>query len=329
MKKIIKFIKSIIARFRYENLRNETHVEFHTGFNALVLKYTAETLGIKPLYDLYLPLYNEEVDTLDVIRKSELTAEIDAQDQLRDQLYRGFADTVKGNLNHFDPVKRQAAEKLEVILEHYGNIAAKTLYDETAAIEDLHRELLKQENFLQVATLGLGEWLGQLVQASRNLEGLLLNRVDEIAKRPDINMRSIRKEVDTVFRNILDLLEVQVRVNGPDTNKAFLAELNAWMTTYKDILAQEAGRRHPVHDLAAGDHCVIEPIDVQQYTERAVTPLPKVHYRKEGQPTLTLTFTKDYTLTYKNNVNVGMAEVTVHGIGDYKGKKMATFGIAR
>ncbi|MDR3133776.1 MAG: hypothetical protein LBU42_07110, partial [Prevotellaceae bacterium] len=125
------------------------------------------------------------------------------------------------------------------------------------------------------------------------------------------------------------LLESLVRVKGEATNKEFIAELNALSEKYKENLAQEAGRRRPVHDLAAGDHCVIEPIDVQRYTERAVTPLPKVHYRKEGQPTLTLTFTKDYTLTYKNNVNVGMAEVTVHGIGDYKGKKSTTFMIAR
>ncbi|MDR3132535.1 MAG: hypothetical protein LBU42_00730 [Prevotellaceae bacterium] len=101
------------------------------------------------------------------------------------------------------------------------------------------------------------------------------------------------------------------------------------MERFKETLAVESGRRHPVHDLAAGDNCVIEPIDVQQYTERAITPVPKVHYRKEGQPTAVLSLGKDFEVTYKNNTNVGMAEVTVHGKGDYKGKKMTTFMIAR
>jgi hypothetical protein len=329
MKKIIKALKAIITRFSYENLRNETHVEFHTGFNNLVTKYDPEKLGIKSPYDVYRPLYEEELATLDIILKSGYTPDIGVLDEERDRLYRGFADTIKGYRNHFDPGKRQAAAKLEIILDHYGNIARKSIYDETAAIEDLHTELLKQENFLHIATLGLGEWLGQLTQVNRNLQGLLMNRVDDVAKRPGINMRDIRREVDKAFRLILDLLEVQVRTGSADVNQAFIDELNVWMTTYKDILAQEAGHRHPIRDLGAGDHCVIEPVDTQAYTERAVTPIPKVHYRKEGQPTLHLAFAKDFTVTYKNNVNVGMADLIVHGKGEYKGKKSTTFMIAR
>jgi hypothetical protein len=89
-------------------------------------------------------------------------------------------------------------------------------------------------------------------------------------------MRNIRGEVDKVFRDILDLLEALVRVNGADTNKAFIDELNAVMERYRDILAQEAGRRHPVKDHGAGDHCVVEPIETQPYTEKSVTPIPLV-----------------------------------------------------
>ena len=329
MKKIVTFVKAIITRFRYKDLRNEAHVEFHTSVNTLFVEADPETLGIKPLYDVYKPLLDEEVAALDVIRRSEFTAEIDAHDHERDRLYRGFADTVKGSLNHFDPAKRQAAEKIEVILEHYGNIAAKTLDEETAAIEDLHRELLKQENFAHVAALGLGDWLGQLVQVNRNLEGLMMQRYDETSKRPDINMQSARKEVDGVFRTILDQMEVEVRAKGPDTNKAFIAKLNAVMERYKDILAQESGRRRPVHDLAAGDDCVIEPIGTQQYTGKAITLIPVVHHRQAGKPTVELVFTKDFTVTYKNNTNVGMAELTIHGKGNYKGEKTVTFNIAR
>ena len=224
MKKIIQKIKAIITKFSYESLRNEAHVEFHTNVNALFVEADPETLGIKPEYDVYKPLLDEEVEALDIIRRSGFTAEIDAQDHERDRLYRGFADTVKGALNHFDSAKRQAAEKIEIILKHYGNISAKTLDEETAAIEDLHRELMKQENFAYVAALGLGDWLGQLVQVSRNLEGLMMNRYDEASKRPDVHMKPVRKEVDASFRNILDLLESLVRVKGEDTNKAFIAK---------------------------------------------------------------------------------------------------------
>ena len=329
MKKIINAIKAIIIRFRYEHLRNETHVSFHEDFNAITGKYDTETLGIKPLYVLYQPLFEEEKAALDQIIKSQYTALIDDLDRQRDSLYRGFADTVTAALHHYDPEIRQAAQKIHDILERYGNISHKTLNDESAAIEDLHTELLKQDNYAAVSALGLGNWLGQLMQVSRNLAGVMLNRIDEAAKRPDLHMRSIRKAVDKAFRGILDLLEALVRVKGEDTDKEYIAEVNALSEKYKENLAQEAGRRKPLHDLSTGDDCVIEPVDTQKYTERAITPLPVVHYRKAGQPTQTLTFTKDFTVTYKNNINVGMADLIIHGIGEYKGTKSTTFMIAR
>ena len=321
-------MKKIIIRFHYEPLRNETHVELHTNMNTLFVKYTPEALGIETIYPSYKALLDDELEALDVIRRSELTAEIEAKDHERDRLYRGFSDTVKGYRHHFDPDKRPAAEKLEVILEHYGNIARKRLDEKTAAIEDLYRELMKQENLLQVTALGLGEWLDCLAQVNRHLEALMMNRYSEISKRPNIRMRSVRKELDRVFRTILDLLESQVRINGEDTHKAFLAELNAVMERYRDILAQEAGRRRPVKDLGAGGHTMIERIETQMYTGKPVTPIPKVYYRTESKPAVELFFANDFYTTYKNNINAGMAELTVHGKGKYRGKKMATFSIA-
>jgi hypothetical protein len=54
-----------------------------------------------------------------------------------------------------------------------------------------------------------------------------------------------------------------------------------------------------------------------------------VHYCEEGKPTVKLWLGKDFSVTYKNNVKVGMAELTIHGKGDYKGQKSVTFNIAR
>jgi hypothetical protein len=79
-----------------------------------------------------------------------------------------------------------------------------------------------------------------------------------------------------------------------------------------------------------GDHTVIEPIDTQPYVEnRPATPVPVVHYREDDKETVRLSLGKDFDVTYKNNDKVGMAELTIHGKGDYKGQKGTTFRIAR
>jgi hypothetical protein len=320
---------TIITRFSYEHLRNEAHVEFHTTFNSLVERSTPAELGITPLYNAYKPLYEQEVSALDQIRKSVLTPVIEEHEKDRDQLFRGFSEAVKSHLHHYDESKREGARKIEVLLEHYGNVTAKSYDEETAAIEDLHRELVKEENAVILTALGLAEWEAHLVQASRTFNELLIARYDEVAKRPDLHMKSIRAEVDKVFRAILNLLESLVRVNGPDTNKDFLAELNAVMKRYKDILAQESGRRSPKKDLGAGDHTVVEPVATQSYTGKPVVVIPKVYYREDDKPTVELVFATDFAVTYKNNTEVGTADLIIHGTGKYKGQKNVTFNIAR
>ena len=329
MKKITTSVQIYILRLAFSRLRNETHVECHTNVKTLIEQFNPETLKIETRYAVYKPLLDEEVAALDVILRSDITKEIDQFDHERDKYWYGLEAGIEMGLRHWDPEKRRSAEKLDAILKHYGNIARKTLDAETAAIEDLHTELLKQDNFVHVAALGLGDWLANLVQTSRNLEAAMMRRYQEISQRPDVHMKSLRTKVDRALYSIFDLLEGLIQVNGEDTNKAFIAELNAIMERYKDILAQEAGRRHPVKDLGAGDHTVIEPIATQQYTERPVTPVPEVHYREEGKETKRLYLGNDFEVTYKNNVNVGMAELTIHGKGDYKGQKSLSFHIAR
>jgi hypothetical protein len=52
----------------------------------------------------------------------------------------------------------------------------------------------------------------------------------------------------------------------------------------------------------------------QSYTGFEIKPVPEV--RSKG---VKLTKNKDYTLTYRNNIEIGNATVTATGIGDYKG----------
>lgn len=65
-------------------------------------------------------------------------------------------------------------------------------------------------------------------------------------------------------------------------------------------------------------------VATQTYTGRALTPKPTVKVGstvlKEGT---------DYSLSYKNNVNVGTATVTITGKGNYTGTKPATFKIEK
>ena len=74
---------------------------------------------------------------------------------------------------------------------------------------------------------------------------------------------------------------------------------------------------------------MIAPISIQKYTGQLITLIPDVYYTEDEKPTAKLYLGKDFSVTFKNNKDVGMAELTVHGKGSYKGQKTTTFAIAR
>jgi hypothetical protein len=230
-------------RLDFNHLRNEAHVAYNNTFSALVDKYTPNALGISTQYNEYKTLFADEVSALDIVRKSELTTEIHEQDHIRDGIFRGLADAVKSALNHFNAEKRSAARRLEVIFENYGNIAAKTLDQETAAINDLLRELDSQSNAPLVTLLGLGDWVSQLEAENAKFEQLMLDRYTETSQRPTVRMHDARQKVDKCLRAILDRIEALALINGTDAYESFIKELNAVSERYKNILAQEKGER--------------------------------------------------------------------------------------
>jgi hypothetical protein len=59
-------------------------------------------------------------------------------------------------------------------------------------------------------------------------------------------------------------------------------------------------------------------------TGKAITPIPVMYY--EGTE---LVFAVDFSLTYKNNVDVGEATVIMHGKGRFNGQHIRKFNIAR
>jgi hypothetical protein len=236
-------MKDVIIRLNLQHLRNEVHVEMNEEIFRPLRKYNPATLGVTLQYNRYKTAYDAEVAVLDVILKSEYTAEIHDQDHRRDGIYRGFSDEIQSSCRHFNPEKREAGLRVKNVLDHYGNISAKPLDQETAAIDDLLRELTSGVYPPLITTLGCGDWLTQLDIENKALKALMAKRYDESAKRPTTNMRITRQETDRSLHALFDQIEALVLVNGITAYEPFIRDVNAILERYKNILAQEAGRR--------------------------------------------------------------------------------------
>ncbi|MDR3340025.1 MAG: DUF6261 family protein [Candidatus Symbiothrix sp.] len=234
---------NLISKLDYVQLRNESHVEFHETVNRLFITYPPSELGLATLYEIYKPQFDAEVSVLDLIRKSDYTEDIYEQDHLRDHIFRGLTDAVKSALNHFDEAKKNAAHKINRVIENYGNIAVKTLDQETAAIDDLLREFADGNYPALLQTLSLGDWIDQLGTENERFKTLMMARYGESAQRPTTRMKAARLEVDKAFRAITSQIEALALVHGSAAYEPFVKEINAVIERYKHLLAQKNGRK--------------------------------------------------------------------------------------
>ena len=231
----------VILKIKSEKLRNEEHFGFNTEVNDLITLFTAATLGIESKYALYLPLYNNEAEALDVIRKSAKTSKLSDADHTRDDTNSGFKLMVEGNMHHFVYKKREAADRLEIVLDRFGNINRKSYEAETAAIDTMVDDLLNDYSE-DLNLLKLTEWVTELKANNDAFKTLSDERYSDDAAKTQLKMKDVRKEVDTAYHNMTNLIDALVLVNGAETYTPFINELNQRIEKYNLIIAQRKGR---------------------------------------------------------------------------------------
>lgn len=230
-----------ILTIRASKLRNEEHYQFQTEFKGLVEQNTPATLNIEAAWAVYQPLYVNEGEALNVIRKSAVTDLLPDADNTRDSLFRGLCDTVAGAANHFNTAVKEAAFRVQVLLDHYGNINIKPYNEQTAATNSLIDDL-NNDYAADVATLGIGDWITALKSANGNFTALLQERYSEEAGKSHLIMKEVRNQIDEAYRTITERIGALMIVNGEEAYAGFVNELNQRVEKYNTILAQREGR---------------------------------------------------------------------------------------
>jgi hypothetical protein len=160
-------------RFRIEDLRHEEWFQFYTEFKMLAGQYNPPALNIDALFATFVILYARADEALEIIRKSATTEQLAEADHARDVIFRGFSDAGKAGLSHFDPSRREAARRLKIVFDHYGNIARKSYDEETASIYNLIQEM-NDVHAADIAILGLGEWVSRLDADNKAFDAFLI-----------------------------------------------------------------------------------------------------------------------------------------------------------
>ena len=231
-----------INGIKLSNLRNDEHFQFHFEFDKLVRKCGLAALKIETQFEAYVPLFKDEDTALKKIVKSAITPEIQEADKHRDHIFRGMADAHKAALNHFNPDKQNAAKRLKVVFDTYGNVAQKPLNEQTSAIINMIQEIL-DAYAADSRLIGIDEWATQLRECNDVVSGLIRERYNETAARTDIVMKEARAKVDEAYRIITERINALAIVDGVAAYEDFIRTLNAMISNYSAILAQRYGKK--------------------------------------------------------------------------------------
>lgn len=309
-----------IIRFNIQRLRNETHYQFFRVLEGLVQRFPAVADLVGSLWPKLLALIVLEGQSVDSVKTSLYTEQIAAADSRRDRAIVGISAAVESALHHYDPAMVVAARALEIRLKAFhGSIEQKSYEQESAAVTILVSDL-QTAYASQIAVLGLGGWVTELAAAQTAFDSLFALRNEEREHKPQEKLRELRRQVDAAYENLTDFVNAYTLIDGDRDCGEFIGLLNQEIEYLKTHDLSQAKI-----DIAGAEPA---PIDPQQYTGLPCTPVPVVLYvTKNG--TVRLELGKDFNVTYKNNVEVGNAECTIHGKGAYFGHKTVTFIIKR
>ena len=306
------------------------HYDFFERLSALL---ASAVEALKTAIAALMPAFNtalaNEEAVADWVRKSVLTEKIAEADAEDDRILVGINAIVQTGLHSSMSAIHESAVKVHVLLSEYGRVTRKSYDEEAGAIRNMLVHFTG-DYAADVANLGMAMWVQQLQTAFNTFESLLAQRNAEQGEKPPFTARDVRKAIEEVYHQIEYVINANAAAGAtPAPFAAFIDLLNP------DIERLNAEFHRALKDISAPGATTIPPIPVQQFTEKPVTPLPaKVLYTENKgedtvKPTVELFLGKDYTVTYKNNIDVGMATLIVHGKGDYKGQVTLRFNIAR
>jgi hypothetical protein len=251
--------------------------------------------------------------------KSPLTAQIETKDKERDGLFSDLKRSVKAASQSHVPAVQSAGATLMATLEPFWNINAKPLMTQTEDIFVLEeRYNLDPANAAAAATLGLTPVATALFAVNTALYALYQQRLEEDAVAAGPSATSAKSDALKAYDNFCNVVEQTL-------NALPTAEMQILFNEMNDARRKYVGK-HPTPLNA--EHTSADPIRNYAGTGAPITPIPVIRYKTAAE-SITLLFSKDFDVTYKNNINPGEAQCIVHGKGKYTGQYVTTFHIVQ
>ena len=223
-------------------LHNNEHFEFMSEVDRTITAHTPAAIDIAALYPAFKECFETEDESYKLVVKSAITRRLSELDAIRDNDFVNFRAYVKSLQGHYLDTFREAAYRIMVELNAFGNVHREGNDAETADITNIIQSL-RGKLAAHVATVNINEWVDQLEQSNLAYVEAAGERYEEQSdKNMAIRLRKARLNTDVAYRAIVNRINAGIEFNGPDRYSAFVFDLNARIKHYNNIIATRKGR---------------------------------------------------------------------------------------
>jgi hypothetical protein len=252
-------------------------------------------------------------------KSSPITKQIQETDKVRDRSFMEIWRTADAASKSSIAINAAAGQTLVTFLRPYHGVDKEPIMSETSTLNYLHVQYnAGMELQHAAATLQLATVFVNLFIANEQVSNLWNERALEIAEKSGPSPTSLRKNLETDYHNFCEVVVQTLNLQPSAVLENLFTVMNEIRIKYFKSL--------PVRLTDANTS--VAPIDRQQYTGKPITPIPQVFVKTGDDDIRELRFSVDFTVTYRNNTDVGEAKVIVHGKGKYSGSYMSTFHIS-
>jgi hypothetical protein len=277
------------------------------------------TLGITAL-NVLEGANNTFQSKLITVKANPITELITGSDDWRDDNLGEIKITIKAALKSSIPEKANAGKTLGTFMNPYQHVAKEPIMSETTAIRHMQAQY-NTNPALQAAaaTLQLTEVFANLFSANEQVANLWNERAIDDAEKNGPSPSSLRSNVEKAYYDFCDVVVQTVKFQPTPELETLFSVMNDIRIKYSKFL--------PVK--LTNSNTIVDAIAKQKYTGKEITPITRVFYKKEDGELNELRFTIDFYITYRNNVEVGEAQIIIHGKGKYRGRYTSIFHIEK
>lgn len=226
-------------------MRNSEYFELQTDLNNMLPGVLPSNPSVdKGLAD-FATLYQAIDTAMRIDSGSALTSILKTEDKKRGNTWKGMDLLIDGYLHSSVEEEVESALRIRRVFDVYGDFRSRSYNEESNDGRNLVQDLEKPKNMEACALINIDSWVPRYKSQLESFKALQNERNSENAFKASGDVRTIRTEMDNVYRNIIAKVNafVELGMATPEIEN-FVKLFNSKLKGYEDTLAMREGRKN-------------------------------------------------------------------------------------